>query len=451
MSTYALYAVKVGTTHIPVKSASHNPQINLMLEGGASNIDPDQAGLRGSVPLVRFETPSLATALGVCGTSVPYLAITDANPLILYYAKLTSGGSYSAGADNVSVTCNEGVLMLETLTGDYQGSASASYTMYVTYDGSNLPFIIASNVSLPSVTALVELFTVYAVEAIYAGPTTLQIPIRTAAVNVNSAVLQEATGSGLYPTMGAVSGYKPTATLGTPAIKTALDAIGIDNLVCTSVVVYFAKMNGNAFAAAGNHISATLNDPLLALRGIEARHNEVALANYEAFATYDDTNEPLVCATNANLPTVSALAELFTCGPAEFDSVSFETMSWSLDTGLNIIHEGDSGDHRPTIAAFSKREPTVNVEVLDVPQLPFTGQAESNAEVWLRKMTEGGARVAETTEEHIQFLMASAYSHPGETRGTYGERSVQPITLRPVKSGANDVVAIDTTAYITAP
>lgn len=440
MATYVLYAVKVGTTHIPVSDGGHNPQIEAMVEGAASGVDPTFAALRGTAPVVTFTTPALATALGVCG--VAGLAVTDANAVVLYYGKLAIGGSYEAGSVHVTVTCNEGMLVLNSISGEHSGPATASYTFHATYDGTNAAFIIAANVALPSLTALAELYSLYAADL-----DGTQVPVHSGTVSVNPTVLQERAASGAHPTFGAMADMKPTLTFSTLAVKTVLDLCGIDNLSVTTGVLYFGLMtSGSAFAATGVSVSA--NDCLAAFRGIDARHNEAATVNIEVFPTDDGTTLSLTVNTSDTLPAPTHLGELFTCGPAEFDEVSFETVGWNLDTGLAIIHEGHSGNVEPTMAAFAKREPTIGVEVLDVPQLPAFGQAEAAAEVWLRKMTENGQRVAEATAEHISFTMAVAMSYPEEGRGSWGGRATVMLRLRPVKSGANDVVTIDTAAAI---
>jgi len=450
---YTLHSLKIGTTtHIPVNQSSIDPGIQALVEGAGSSIDSTVVGLVAAQPVCNFTTPALGTALAACGVAGVSAGDDD---IVLYFVKLVSGASYSASADCVSLTIKSGHCTLQRINGDKDSAATAEYQVFITYDGTNAPIVLSAADTAPTVTALAELYTLYCVTSTTSAPVTTQFPVDNAVVDNGIEEFHERTASGPYPTMAAIKMWKPRATWSTPAVKVALDVCGIDNLSCTNTIVYFGKLDtGGTFASGANHVSCTLSDPLVAFRGLDARHPEPATVNFEAFGVYDDTNdpltEPLIIAVDAELPAASALAELFTCGPAIFDgATSFETKSISLDTGLNVIHEGDSGDHRPDIAAVTRRDPRLTIDVQDIGQLPVMGQTDAGALLYLRKVDEDGTRVAVAAEEHIKITLTAAMSHTGSTSGSFGgDPASQTITLIPIKDGANDVVKIETTKAI---
>jgi hypothetical protein len=281
--------------------------------------------------------------------------------------------------------------------------------------------------------------------------TTTQVKCNSITLNVGNREAQERSGADINPTIAALLAQEPTVDIETFDIKTMLDIAGINPLVSTGTVIYFAKMDGPTFDTDSVHLGITLNDPLVALTRISAQQGQVATASYTLHPIYQDSTVPLTFSNVAALPTKESLAALFTIGPVEFNSVTFQSTKWDFDTGMTVTKESSQGTVYPTVAAVTKREPTFTGDVLDVDDsVPMYGSTEVNAEVWLRKMDEGGTRVAEATAEHIQFTVVASLAFGNQMQGDWGDTASASWTMRPIKSGDNAIVTIDTTAAISA-
>lgn len=441
MDVYKLLAVRINTTHIPVSDASCDPQLEALMEGAASEPDPTYANIRASKPMVRFTTPALGTLLGIAN---PIEAITSANTLTLMFAKM-EGPTYDDTSVHIFMTCNEGVLTVDSVSGT--SPAKATCTLHCSYDGTNLPFIRTTNNAFPTLTPLAELYGLHSAVVAYGSGSTLQIPLSDATFNTGLQAMQERAQGSVHPTFAAISEYAPTLNLTSAAIKSVLDVIGIDSLVSTSVTLYYGKLAVGSGWDSSGHVSMALVTPLVTLDSIQASHNQVATISLTCYAL-DAGSGPVTYSTSATLPTVTALSTVFTCGPAAFNSAMFDTLQWSFNAGLQVEHRGHSGEVSPSSACVLKRMPTFSVTVMDVDQEPVFGSAETGAVVYLRKIAEGAARVAAATEEHISFTLASGLAVAGESTGNWGGYAQQTITLQPRYDGTNAIVAIDTTAEI---
>lgn len=451
MSAYTLHGILVGSTYIPSGGATVDPGVAALVEGAGGSVDVTQAAVGGTKPVATFRTPALGTATGVCGASpVKLYDGTGGITATLYFAKMLNGSTYASTSVHTSVKVNNGMLVLTSIRGDKGAPAIAEYTVYATYDGTNSPYVVTANVALPAATLLAELYTVNCAVISYAS-TSKQVKLNSATLNVGNRESQERSAADTHPTVAALMYQEPTIDLETFDVKGMLDIAGVDPLVSTGTTLYFAKMDGPTVASGSVHLSIAANDPLVALSRISTSQGQVASATYGVHPIYQDATVPLTFSNSAALPTAESLNALFTIGPVEFNSVTFESTQWTYDTGLTITKESSKGDVYPTVAAVTKREPVFSGDVLDVDDsVVMFGLTEANAEVWLRKLDEGGTRVAEATAEHIQFLLVAALSFGNQKSGDWGATAKDSWTMRPVKSGVNAVVTIDTTAAISA-
>jgi hypothetical protein len=445
MAQYGLYAVQVGGTHIPVTEASTDPQTNVLRQGGASTIDATVTALRSAAPTMTFSTPACKTAidaLGVVGYNV-----TSGSTVVLWYGNRSDSGGFSASADSVSVTINEGLITMGPAQVDRNGHVQMQWTVTVSYDGSNAPFAVDRAATAPSVTALGELYALHSAVLTYAGPTTQQIPLASGSVNPNTQVFSERGAGDIYPTFVAVQAHLPAMTVTTPAVATMLGHVGVESLKATSLVMYWGQLSDDGWAGS-NDIAWTLDTPLICLDGINGQHNSTATARFTAYGE-DDGAVCMTVSTTASAPAVTSLDEMYTGGPVSFGGDDYQSLGWSLNMNNRVQHGMTDGVVWPTYAKLSRRNVSAQARVLDVGQQDWEGATETDSVLYLREVSNRGSRTAEGTATHISFTLASGQVTPSQGGGQWGDHAVETITFLPVKDGANDVVAIDTTAAIS--
>jgi hypothetical protein len=446
---YTFHGLQVGSTYIPSTQASVDPAVMALVTGAGGAVDVVQAAVGGTKPIVTFTTPALGTAAGVAAASPKKLSDgTGGANLTLYFAKLLNGSTYASGSVHTSVTVHDGMMVMNRIAGQIGQFATADYTVFATDDGVNSPFEIATDVSLPSADLLAELYVVHSAVIAYSS-TSVQVKLNNASLDLGWREAHERAASGIHPTIAAGLKQEPTMVLETMDCKTMLDVCGAAPLVSTGTTLYFAKMDGPTYASGSVHLSILANDPLVELASINAAQDDVASLTYNVHPVYQDATVPLTFSASAALPSAVQLANLFTIGPASFNSVTHESTRFTVNSGNSVQKLSSQGVTYPTVAAVTKREPTVTGEVLNVDETVQTfGGEETNAVLYLRKLDEGGTRVADATEEHISLTFPAALAFSNAIAGQWGDAARQAFTLRPVKSGVNSWVSIDTTAAI---
>lgn len=446
MAFFVLHSIKVGATHIPVTQSTADPQFEMLVEGAASSVENTQCSVRGTKPIITFTSPALGTALGVCGDDP--LVIGSGNKIELYGALLVSGASYSDQADCVCVTVWEGMMVCNRLRGDKTSAATGEFTVFATYDGTHLPFAVSAAASIPTVTALAELYTLFGAVLDDGEVGEAYIALNDATVDFGWTTAHERDASDVYPTITAILSSKPTIQATSMDAKSIIDAVDISlGHAATNLIVYFGKLTaGGAFTAGGVHVSVTGVSGLVAITNITAPHNEVATVQIQHWPVLDSTG-PIVAVTNASLPTATHTPALFTAGPLKFATTDRAHARWTLTNAYEVLHESDSGNYQAHTASYRKRNLTVDADVHN-PALAITEGAAGALVLYLRKIATGGARVADATEEHIEITIAAAVMH-GSTQGSWGQDMTASMKFQARYNGSDAIVAVDTTAAIT--
>jgi hypothetical protein len=103
--------------------------------------------------------------------------------------------------------------------------------------------------------------------------------------------------------------------------------------------------------------------------------------------------------------------------------------------------------------AIAERRPMIRIqtsEVLALNTFGLTGAAQgaNDSVVYLRKIEEGGTRVADDTAEHISFTIDEGHIITGPIHGSQGQNLGTEVVITPTYDGTHDVIAISTTAQI---
>lgn len=278
-------------------------------------------------------------------------------------------------------------------------------------------------------------------------------PVETCSVNPACQQMLNGGGASVSPTIAALLSTKPIVSFGTAALATVLAKFGQAFLIEseTPVVLYFGKrVTGGTFGGAGTVVILTINAGALFLKGMTAKQDGTALANYDVYATFDGTNLPLVYSV-LDAPTDAILEEKFTLGPVKFSAL-IEVQGVDWDTGYEIMHESNSGSPYPLIAGIRKQEPTVTIETFDLTQLVTTtmiGCEVSSMKLFFQKFSSATGRVAANVAEHVSVTFAKAHIVPGTIDGPWRGDAALKIIARPRYDGTSAVAVISTATVIS--
>lgn len=129
-------------------------QVNaeMLAELTAAATRPQHTAIVKIAPVFSGETFSLATVLGIVGSTG--LGIdSDSNPgWAAYLAKLNDFGDVASGSVHRQYLVKKGVWIPKQLSCDHAGNAKLTWECYAIQKGSNLPIIYSDTTALPTVT-----------------------------------------------------------------------------------------------------------------------------------------------------------------------------------------------------------------------------------------------------------------------------------------------------------
>ena len=261
-------------------------------------------------------------------------------------------------------------------------------------------------------------------------------------------------------TFVAVGGQAPTMSFTTTDIKKVLDNTGISGLaiapsVGTGVSAWLQKIaEGGTRTGGSNNIKLLMAKGMIVPRTLTAGHNVPATIGVDLIASYNLTALPFVISGSAAITGTPTTADLWTCGKCVINGTVINgVQSITIDFGLQIIQQGSDGIVYPTFVAVQSRQPMITIECVDATALTTFGlsgvaQSATDSVIYLRKIDEGGTRVADATETHISFTIDEGHVFVESISGGHNDPASVSITLTPTWDGSNDIIVIDTTAAI---
>ena len=199
----------------------------------------------------------------------------------------------------------------------------------------------------------------------------------------------------------------------------------------------------------------TMKKGLLIPRTLTAPLDSLANLSFEAIASYDESNDPIVIAANQALEGSPAVSEGFVCGPAKINGVALPgVQEITIDFGITELVQAADGQVWPTFVAIMSRRPVITIRCLDVLSLNTFGlsgaaQGDTDSLIYLRKVAEGGLRVADDTAEHISFAIDEGRISVNTIGGGHDSPQASEVKITPTYDGTNDIVAINTATAIT--
>lgn len=297
MDIHTLYAVNIATAESvdvlidQISNQDIDAGITELLLGADGNVDPDFVADGNQEPRITFTTSAIATALASIG--IDGLKITsdvDDDGLECWFRKVEEGGARAAGAENIKLTVNKGMLIPTTLTAPHNDVATLEYLLITVFDGTNDPIVILGSQDLEG-TANVS-------EAFCAGPANIN--------GVNLPGVQEITfdfgidpfvlgADGIvWPNFTAIRAREPLITIRTLE-SAALSTFGLSGTAqgATDTVLYLRKIAKGGTRVpdvTAEHISLTIDDGMIRVPSTGGSHNDPQEATVEIRPTYDGSN-----------------------------------------------------------------------------------------------------------------------------------------------------------------
>jgi len=278
-----------------------------------------------------------------------------------------------------------------------------------------------------------------------------------------------ATDGEVYSRFISLRGQKLMAQFNSMHIAASLTTCGFGCLrisatggTKTGLTLYAKKQQQGGSRASGSvHNSFNIKQGILCPRRLTCDHQGDARIEYDALATYDGTNNPVVLGANVALPTNPATPERFTLGPISLDLNGTPTTfsgkrGFELDFGHTVESVGADSDIWDTFARIVETQPALILRGIDISwfgssAIPLTGVQIDYADtiVVLQKRAHGGTFVDGATAEHIGIKLAgmgvieNAFDAQGNATGEVNLRI--PCHF----DGTNAPIVIDTTyAYL---
>lgn len=249
----------------------------------------------------------------------------------------------------------------------------------------------------------------------------------------------------------------------TAKVATALSKGGVSGFAIASdgtnpgIDFYLQQhQQGGTRKTGSDHIKATLATGILVPQSLQASNDDMATMEFLAVGIYDGTNEPISYTLGEDLPADTIDAnQLFYAGPVQLNGTTIEgVQSFNLDFGVNLNRVGGDGVPFDKFVNIAYREPVIRITTHDVENalsvIGENGTGHSEAcNYFLRKAADGGARVADATEEHIKLTTNKGTLLVRTINGDSGEPVAAEIEIHPVYDGTNDVIVIDTASAIS--
>jgi len=313
MKAHTIYAVKVDTVGAAdvlidqVSDFAVNPAANRMLVAADGAVDPTFVALAGGEPRLAFSSSAIATVLGTIG--IAGLAITadaDEAGLEAWFQQYDEGATRTAGATHQKLTIKEGLLLPRTITaagGLSPPPAVMSLEAIATYDGTNLPIVVAAaDAALLGTPTVDEIFV--------AGPVMIngvQLEgVQNITINFGIVELVLGADGSVWPTFAAVQGRAPSITIET-LDALALRTFGLAGAAqgATDSIVYLRKVTQNVTREAddaSNHISFTIDEGMISVDSSSGSHGGGPVTSSVTITpTSDGTNAILAISTAADI------------------------------------------------------------------------------------------------------------------------------------------------------
>lgn len=288
-----------GTLLHQVTQTRLSPTIERYLNmGGGSNTI--FAGVTGVRPVASFDTPAIATALGL----VPLFA--SVATVKIYRTKLVHGGLIAAGSVHGMFTLNRTIIVLRSITARQGQAASATFDILAAYDGSNNPVTFAADQAVPAFTGGVEAFTVGVARSDVLGAPAFPENAETQSLDITPNISDEAiadSGSAFAEDI-ILRSMQPEVRMMTFDAGVVTDAVinGVDD---ANIDFFLRKLKDKSIPHADvdtEHLKISMGDALVSLDESSGAEDGVAETTLVWNAVDDGSNPYFAIAASQAIP-----------------------------------------------------------------------------------------------------------------------------------------------------
>ncbi|MCL2647735.1 MAG: hypothetical protein FWD61_12115 [Phycisphaerales bacterium] len=280
--------------------------------------------------------------------------------------------------------------------------------------------------------------------------------------NGGVSLFEETAGSETDREFAAAQNIQPTVSINTSDL-TFLATCGFSGIPITppGITVYGRELPLGGLPTAlatGNHLKLSIAGGIMAPVSIRASHNSVATLDLMIHAIQSNQTPPtppFVWEAGQSIPSgAQQIASIFTTGPVSYtisggSSRLLQGISdLSVDFGIQVLVEGDSGNVYPSHASIIRRMTKFEFTTKDVEAVSEIGDgvAVSAFGMYFRRVAPNGQRVSEGTTTHIGVSATSGMITPGATTLQHAQSGSSSFTFTPVKD--TNLITISTTAAI---
>ena len=232
----------------------------------------------------------------------------------------------------------------------------------------------------------------------------------------------ERAGGSIDPALIGISLFEPVTNFTTTDILTALGISGllVSGYYCEdeSILPLNSREDGAVFDAGANHVAIAGALGLLIPVSLEAPANNGSASMQMEMHWVSETGFA-ACPVHAtgNALTTGSFVASFACGKAFINGTKVDSLqSFTVNPGLTVEIQRDSGSPYPVKIFITKREPTIDLVFENEAQaLPLLNagaivSGSGGAGVYLRKRADASTFVADATTAHIKVGFLSGLS-----------------------------------------
>ncbi|HET6323793.1 MAG TPA: hypothetical protein VFG04_03760 [Planctomycetaceae bacterium] len=272
----------------------------------------------------------------------------------------------------------------------------------------------------------------------------------------------EGTGAGqVTPSMVSVITAEPTAQVTLYDIGTLIgNGVNTSPLpfgsgqTCTGVTVWGVRVqeDGTIVTQSGNQvgISYSYAQGLVTFNGATARQGGAATATMTIYPeSVDGVTDPVTVTPNAQLPSVAALTQMYTVGPAEVNSGTIASVN-SLDYAANykVERKASQGQLFPVKTYVSEYKPEITIGGYDASLYSSYGQSTGTAlgagnfAIYLPQLAPNSTRISPSSPQHIKLAGAAGQGMVTVEQATLGPDTGEArIKIKPIV-GTNPVISM---------
>ena len=174
-----------------------------------------------------------------------------------------------------------------------------------------------------------------------------------------------------------------------------------------------------------------------------------------AVRTVDMQGMTMMATVSDSRPEITPADQAFTTGPVKINGTVLEGIQRiSVNFGLQLKIIGGSGCPFPEFIAIQARQPKITIQSTHVDFATESGmglyvpQNSTDSLVYLKKIAQGGVRVADATTEHISFSIDDGMVTITEASGDQGGGAIN-VLIEPTFDGTNAILAVSTATAIS--